>query len=152
MNPFSYFFSADAVRLSLINQEKSAAVEEVVQLLKYDPRVTDWKDLFEIMKSSSILPWKIDEENGLIIYHTRTNAVQDLVMAAGRSLPGIVFENFPQRVRLLIVMGIPHALNQEYLRVLGALTRSLKDPITFQNLLITENVEEFIKILSQHDE
>ncbi len=149
MGQFSYFFSTDAVRLSLINQEKTAAVEEVVQFLKHDPRVTDWKELFEAMNASSILPWKIDEENGLAIYHARTNAVQDLVMAAGRSLPGIVFENFPQRVRLILVIGIPHALSQEYLRVLGSLARSLKEPTIFQKLLTTDNVDDFITLLAQ---
>jgi len=152
MDHFSYFFSAAATRLALINQEKSAAVEEVVQLLKHDPRLTDWKELFEVMKASAILPWKIDEENALVIYHARTNAVQDLVMAAGRSLPGIVFENFPQRVRLVIVIAIPHALNQEYLRILGSLARSLKEPTVFQKVLATENVDEFIALLSQRYE
>lgn len=150
MHHHPYFFSPDAVRLALTNQEKSAAVEEVVQLLKSDPRVTNWQELFEALAGSSIVPWKIDEENAVVIYHARTNAVQDLVMAAGRNLSGIL--NFPDYVRLIIVIGIPHALSQEYLRVLGSLARLLKEPTIFQKLLTTENVEEFIAILSSHYE
>jgi len=152
MDHSPYFFSPDSLRLTLVNQETSAAVEEVVKLLKQDRRVTNWNEFFQAVIGLSTPPLKIDQENAVAIYHVRTNSVQDLVMAAGRIIPGISFKDSDQLVRLIIVIGIPHALNQEYLRVLGSLARSLKEPAVFQNLLTTENVEEFIDILSQQNE
>ena len=147
-----YFFSPDSVRLTLTNQEQSAAVEEVIKLLKQDRRVTNWSEFFQAMIAFSNPPLKVDEENAVIIYHIRTNSVQDLVMAAGRSISGISFKESEQLARLIIVIGIPHALSQEYLRVLGSLARSLKEPAVFEKLLTTESADEFIDILSQHHE
>lgn len=147
-----YFFSSDSVRLTLTNQEQSAAVEDVVKLLKQDTHVTNWNEFFQAMIALSTPPLKIDQENAVAIYHVRTNSVQDLIMAAGRSILGIRFKESDQLVRLIIVIGIPHALNQEYLRVLGSLARSLKEPALFQQLLTTESADEFIDILSQHHE
>lgn len=147
-----YFFSPTSVRLTLTNQEESAAIEEVAKLLKQDSRVTNWNEFFQAMIALSTPPLKINQENAVAIYHVRTNSVQDLVMAAGRSTSGIFFQKSEQPVRLIIVIGIPHALSQEYLRVLGSLARSLKETALFQRLLTTENVDEFIDILSQHHE
>ena len=147
-----YFFSPDSVRLTLTNQEQSTAVEEVIKLLKQDRRVTNWSQFFQAMIALSNSPLKVDEENAVIIYHIRTNSVQDLVMAAGRSISGISFKESEQLVRLIIVIGIPHALSQEYLRVLGSLARSLKEPAVFEKLLTTESADEFIDILSQYHE
>ena len=147
-----YFFSHHSVRLTLTNQEQSAAVEEVVKLLKQDSRVIQWNELFQAMVGLPSSPLKVDQENAVIIYHVRTNSVQDLVMAAGRSISGISFQESDQLVHLIIVIGIPHALSQEYLRVLGSLARSLKEPVVFQKLLTTENADDFITILSQYHE
>ena len=147
-----YFFSHDSLLLRLTNEEQSAAVEEVVKLLKQDSRVTQWNELFQSVIALPALPLKVDEENAVIIYHVRTNSVQDLVMAAGRSVSGISFQESEQLVRLIIVIGIPHDLSQEYLRVLGSLARSLKESTVFQKLLTTENANDFIDILSQHHE
>ena len=147
-----YYFSSDSVRLTLTNQDQSAAVEDVVKLLKKDSHVTNWNEFFQAMTALSTPPLKIDQENAVAIYHVRTNSVQDLIMAAGRSISGIRFKESDQLVRLIIVIGIPHALNQEYLRVLGSLARSLKEPALFQQLLTTESADEFIDILSQHHE
>ncbi len=147
-----YFFSSASARLELTNQEKSAAIEEIVKLLKQDNRVTNWNEFFQLITSISMPLLKVDEENAVAIYHVRTNSVQDLVMAAGRSIRGISFQESHQLVRLIIVIGIPHALNQEYLRVLGSLARSLKEPSLFNQLLTTENIDKFIDILSQHHE
>ena len=152
MDHLPYFFSPDSVRLTLTNQEQSAAVEEVIKLLKQDRRVTNWSEFFQAMIAFSNPPLKVDEENAVIIYHIRTNSVQDLVMAAGRSISGISFKESEQLARLIIVIGIPHALSQEYLRVLGSLARSLKEPAVFEKLLTTESADEFIDILSQHHE
>lgn len=148
MDHFSYFFSPDSVLLTLVNQEKSAAIEETIRLLKQDRRVSDWQELFQTLATLSPAFLKVDEENAVAIYHTRTNSVQDLVMSAGRSIPGIAFQESAQPIRLIIVIGIPHALSQEYLRVLGSLARLIKEPPFFQKLLTTTSVDEFIDILS----
>lgn len=147
----SYFFSPNAVLLNLTHQGRSGAVEEVSQLLKQDPRVTNWQELLESITALSPSPLNINNEHAVVIYHARTNHVQDLVMAAGRSPSGIFFEESEQPVHLIIVIGIPHALNQEYLRILGSLARSLKEPSVFEQLLTTECRDTFIKMLSNHD-
>lgn len=149
MDHFSHFFSSNSISLELVNEESSAALQEVAGLLKQDPRVLDWKSLSQALSELTTPLLEIDKENSVAIYHLRTNNVQDLVMAAGRSIPGVFFQDSKQLIRLIIVIGIPHALSQEYLRALGSLVRSLKEPTTFKKLLSTENPDEFMTLLSQ---
>ncbi len=149
MKHLSHFLFPEAVRLALDSEEAEASLEELLQLLRHDTRVGDWAQFSQAIGERPPFPLCIHEEAAVIIYHARTNAVHDLVMAAGRSSKGIFFEKRAGRASLIFVIGIPHALNNDYLRIMGSIARLCKDDAFLQNLLSLKTTEEFIKLLSQ---
>lgn len=149
MKHLSHFLFPEAVLLTLAAEEAETALEELLQLLRHDTRVEDWAQFSQVIVERPAFPLCINDEAAVIIYHTRTNAVHDLVMAAGRSSKGIFFKERAERVPLLFVIGIPHALNNDYLRIMGSIARLCKDEAFLQNLLSLNTPEEFIKLLSQ---
>ncbi len=149
MKQLSHFLFPESVALSLSAEEEEATLEEVLKLLRYDSRVGDWVQFSQAIVERPPFPLYINEQAAVMIYHARTNAVQDLVMAVGRSSKGIFFKEKTERVPLVFVIGIPHALSNEYLRIMGSIARLCKDQALLQNLLSLKTPEEFIQLLSQ---
>ena len=152
MNHLSQFLFPSSITLSIAANEEATAVEEVMKLLEYDPRVSNWEELRQSILTRPTFPMSVESESDLVLYHGRTDSVSDFVMAVGRSQQGISFQQSEQPVRLIIIIGVPHALSNEYLRIMGVLARVIKEPSTFKKLLTTESVDEFIKTLSQECE
>ena len=142
------FLLPESLLLSLATEASSAAFDDVMKLLKQDPRVPQWEKLHQaiLARPSFFLP--VNNQQSIIIFHGRTQSVQDLVMAVGRSPQGILFQGSEQPVHLVFVVGIPHALNSEYLRLMGSIARACKDSTTLEKLLSTQDPQEFIEILS----
>jgi len=88
-----------------------------------------------------------DDGYGIVIAHGRTNSVTSLVMAAGRSPNGFASPHIAAPVRLVFVVGIPTALNQDYLRVVGTIARLCGKPETLQKLLQAPNARAFLDLL-----
>ena len=147
MIPISEILTPSHVNLALAATDQAAGVDEVLSKLNGDPRILDW----EALKQS------ITERNapaiscgtcGLCIAHGRTNAVQSLVMAAGRSSAGLSSPHVKEPVRLVFVAGIPAAFHSEYLRVVGAIARLCNDKVLLSELLSVQDPEKFISLLS----
>ena len=144
----SKFLLPESLHLFLSSQKGDAALEEVMKLLQQDTRVSQWEELRKAILARPAFFLSANDTETIIIYHGRTQSVQDLVMAVGRSDHGIAFEGSEQPVRLIFVAGIPHALSNEYLRVIGSIARACKDTTTLEKLLSTKNSQEFIETLS----
>ncbi|MGA1870777.1 MAG: PTS sugar transporter subunit IIA [bacterium] len=147
------YLTHDRVVLDLRAKNKGEAIEEIAALLKNAPEVIDFdtflREIFEREKLASTAVG-----NGIAIPHARTDVVENLVLAFGRSDRGIDFDSLDgEPTRLILIMGTPKkkGLNT-YLRILAHLSRAFQKE-SFRNLLLTTSrvqdiIEEFNKISS----
>lgn len=147
MIPISDILAAPHVNLALASHQQEEGISEVLSKLNGDPRVVDWNNLTAAITSRNA-PAISCGPCGLVIAHGRTDAVSSLLMAAGRSTPGLASPDIKEKVRLVFVAGIPAAFHSEYLRVVGAIARLCKDSSLLEKLLTVEDPQEFIALLS----
>ena len=149
MNTLSNSLLSKDVRLQLKASDHHDALEEILSPLRSDARVRDWEALRLALLAHSLNETFREVPGAMFLHHCRTESVSDLVLAAGRSTPGILMPGREERVHLIFVAAIPEALNNEYLRILGAISRVCSAPETMQNLLDFENTEEFLTFLER---
>ena len=135
------------INLRLDAGDEATAVEELLFPLRGDIRITDWKAFRASVLERAAPAVSTDDGCGIVIAHGRSNSVNSLVMAAGRSTNGIPSPHIAGPVRLVFVVGIPTTLNQEYLRVVGAIARLCGKPEPLQKLLHAATAREFLDLL-----
>ncbi len=137
------------VLLDLTATTQGSAIHEIAGLLKGDERVVDWNGFVASLKNGGSC---VSNENGygLCIPHARTNCVTAMVMAAGRSRDGILFDTVegPMRIHYIFVIGVPLAMASDYLRIIGALARMFRSPQNEAELRRARNPQEFIAMLA----
>ncbi|MEI6494063.1 MAG: PTS sugar transporter subunit IIA [Verrucomicrobiota bacterium] len=147
MIPISEILTPAHINLALAARDQAEGVQEVLANLNGDPRISDWDDLKQAITERNA-PAISCGPCGICIAHGRTNAVQSLVMAAGRSPGGLISPNVKEPVRLVFVAGIPAAFQSEYLRVVGAIARLCNDKSLLNQLLSAKDPERFVGLLS----
>lgn len=147
MMSLSEILLPEHINLHLDAGDENDAVEELLFPLRGDIRINNW-DAFRASVLDRAAPAiSTDDGCGIVIAHGRTNAVDSLVMSAGRSTNGIPSAGIAGGVRLVFVVGIPTALNQEYLRVVGTIARLCGKPEHLQKLLAAPKAKEFLDLL-----
>ncbi len=136
------------VSLTLSSEDQKGGIAEVLGSLQGRPGVGDWDALREAVTARNA-PAISCGACGVCIAHGRTNAVQSLVMAAGRSSEGLTSSNISERVRLVFVVGIPAAFQSDYLRIVGTIARLCHDKDLFGALLSAQTSEKFVHLLTR---
>jgi len=138
--------SPEDILLDFQAETQVRALSKVADLLEKDDRVSDWDRFYKgIMAGASCI---YNESGcGICIAHVRTNAVDDMVMAAGRSGEGIAFDESGMRVHLIFVIGVPVALASDYLRIIGALARIFRTAKGETALLTAPTCKAFLDSL-----
>jgi mannitol/fructose-specific phosphotransferase system IIA component (Ntr-type) len=134
------------ISLDLRESTQSAALRELVDLLASNPSVHDLNGFHEAL----LLREKVNSTvvgNGIAFPHARTDHVDKIVLAAGRSTQGVRFENSADPVHLIFVIGTPKALISEYLVCVGALARFVKNHETCERLMAAKTAAEFVELL-----
>jgi mannitol/fructose-specific phosphotransferase system IIA component (Ntr-type) len=72
-----------------------------------------------------------------------------MVLAAGRFTPGLPVQGCDRPLRMIFVAAIPESLDNEYLRVLGAVSRICGDEHSFERLMTASDSAVFISILEE---
>lgn len=121
-------------------------------MLRGHPKVKNWQVFTQSLRPGATCTAN-ENGYGLCIPHARTNEVSGMVMAAGRSRAGIVFpsaevDGEEVRVYYLLVVGVPVALAQEYLRTIGALARTFRSTQGEFALRSARTPDEFIETLA----
>lgn len=132
---------ASQVRLDVAGESREAAVEEALGLLRDDPRVGSWEEFRRAVGEKQV----IDLDGcaaGVILAHGRRDSVRELALAAARW-------SAPDRVLLIFVFAIPSAMAEEYLRTVGALARTCRDPRRLEELLAAPTAEGFAAKLEE---
>lgn len=131
--------------LKMSNQEE--AIHHVAALLREDERIRDWNGFYNGLGSRQPC---VAAAGGteICIPHTRTDAVDGMVLAVGRSASGISVREAEGPVYFIFVIGVPLALAADYLRIIGALTRIFKEPANKESLRQASVPEEFLQLLA----
>ena len=138
--------SENQVTLNLFAQTHADALREIVELFAQNPHVRDLAGFHSALmareKANSTVVG-----NGIAFPHARTDIVDEIVLAVGRSKAGVQFENSTEPVHLIFVIGTPKALISDYLVCVGALARFVKNREVCDRLMQAETAADFIREL-----
>ena len=137
----------DPARISLQvkNTKRTSALNEVAQLLASHPAMQNFDGFYaELLARDRLDTTSLG--HGFAVPHARTDHVQRIVLAVGRSDAGIPFEG-GETVRLMFMLGTPKARPGDYLQVLSTLCRMLKYPENREAFLAAPTPEDFTKAL-----
>jgi mannitol/fructose-specific phosphotransferase system IIA component (Ntr-type) len=131
------------IQLAVQGTKRTAAIQEVAKLLETDPNVANFQGFYNELLARE----RLDTTclgNEVALPHARTEHVKKIVLAVGRSNAGVLFENSNQTVRLMFVLGTPKNNPTDYLILVGALCRLIKDESSRTALMAAATPEAFI--------
>jgi mannitol/fructose-specific phosphotransferase system IIA component (Ntr-type) len=147
-SPSLLISNPDVVRLGL----HAGSGEEAIRLL-HGQLVADCDgirdpdrlllDLIERARLSSVCI-----ADDIALPHARTSAVDRLVLAVARAEPGVPFDPAHPAVRLIFLIGTPRDAVAEYLQMVSAVSRVLRNPIARGALLTAPDEADFRALLS----
>jgi mannitol/fructose-specific phosphotransferase system IIA component (Ntr-type) len=147
----SQLLDPSRVLLDVRSKRRTYAISEVAKQLDGLPQVPNYVGFYsELLARERLDTTCIGHE--VALPHARTDHAVDIVMAAGRSNAGVLFENCNQVVRLMFVLATPKSRAQDYLVVVGALCRLLKDGDVRKALLEANSPEAFIDAIVAAEE
>lgn len=140
----------DPARITLTVQstKRTNAINEVAKLLESHPDVVNFQGFYNELLARE----RLDTTclgNEIALPHARTEHVKKIVLAVGRSTDGVLFENSNQMVKLMFVLGTPKNNPTDYLILVGALCRLIKDPSSREALMAATTPEAFIATVQE---
>lgn len=139
------------ITLAVQNTKRTAAINEVARLLETHPDVANFQNFYNELLARE----RLDTTclgNEIALPHARTEHVKKIVLAVGRSTEGVLFENSNQMVKLMFVLGTPKNNPTDYLILVGALCRLIKDAASREALLAAPTPEAFIVTVKELEE
>ena len=144
-NPLPDLLNAKYVKLDVEAREKPEAICEVASLLCDCGCMADYAGFSRELIARDELS-STCMGNGVAFPHARTDCVNEILLAIGRSEKGVAFGN--ERVHLIFVIGTPRSKIKEYLVIVGALARLLKNGSVRDALLHAKTSAEFVGCLA----
>jgi mannitol/fructose-specific phosphotransferase system IIA component (Ntr-type) len=135
------------IALHVPGTRRTAALHEVARLLDGHPDVANFAGFYEELLARD----RLDTTclgNGVALPHARTEHVKKIVMAVGRSNAGIPFDDKGEIVKLIFVLGTPKSKPGDYLAVVSALCKLLRDPTDRAAMLAAPTPEAFIAAIA----
>ena len=135
------------ISLHVQSGKRTAALNDIARLLEGHPDVGNYAGFYDELLARD----RLDTTclgNAVALPHARTEHVKKIVMAVGRSEAGIPFDANGEIVRLFFVLGTPKTKPGDYLAVVSALCKILKDPADRATFLNASTPEEFIAAIS----
>lgn len=131
------------IALHVHSTKRTAALNEVAHLLDGHPDVVNFAGFYEELLARD----RLDTTclgNAIALPHARTEHVKQIVLAVGRSNAGIPFDANGEIVKLFFVLGTPKSKPGDYLAVVSALCKLLRDSADRATFLAAETPEAFI--------
>ena len=147
----STLLDPSCIRLHIQSGKRTVALNEVARLLDGHPDVTHFQGFYNELLARE----RLDTTclgNEIALPHARTEHVQKIVMAIGRSDNGVHFENSNQNVKLMFVLGTPKSNPSDYLQIVSALCKIFKDPANREALMTAATPEAFITAIVTAEE
>ncbi len=141
-------FSEKNLVLDLASNSAEEAIWEIVERLHASGEVPEAQRFYEFVlererKSSTVA------NGGVAFPHARTDLVERIVLGIGRSKTGVTFPGHSGLVHLILVIGVPQQMVNDYLICVGALARLLKNSETREALLGASTAAEFLARLNE---
>jgi mannitol/fructose-specific phosphotransferase system IIA component (Ntr-type) len=134
------------IQLQVKSTKRTTALHEVAELLSKHEHVVNFEGFYaELLARDRLDTTSLG--HGFAVPHARTDHVQQIVLAIGRSDTGVQFEG-GENVRMMFMLGTPKARPGDYLQVLSLLCRLLKDSANRDAFLAAPTPEEFIQVLA----
>lgn len=137
---------AEHVLLSLTAQTREEALELVWESLRSDPRISDWESFLRDLRRYEAAG-KINLQYSLTLRHIRTSAVTEMLMAFGRLTRPLQEKDGP--LQFVVLVGIPLAMDADYLRLVGTLMRVFRSEKLREKLLRSQNSSDIIHIFER---
>ena len=143
------YIREELINLDLLSEQKDDAIRELVQLMENAEGMVDFERFLEdVFERERLGTTGIGD--GIAIPHARTDAVDQLVIAIGRSARGVEFESLDgKKVNLLFLMGTPRGSVSHYLKILAQLTRLLKENTFRDKLLEARDKERVVSLFRE---
>lgn len=138
----------ERIRLALAATDPEAAIREAAAPLQKAPAVLDWNALLAGLLDRAPCLGERGADFAFCLPHARTDAVNTMVMSIGLAPAGIAFPGCEQPVRYIFCIGVPQAMAPDYLRIVGLLTRILRDPANEAMLRTAQSAAEVIDELA----
>jgi mannitol/fructose-specific phosphotransferase system IIA component (Ntr-type) len=135
------------ITLHVHSTKRTAALNEIAKLLDGHPDVAHFAGFYDELLARDRLD-TTSLGNSIALPHARTEHVKKIVVAVGRSDAGIVFDDKGEIVRLFFVLGTPKSKPGDYLAVVSALCKILKDPADRATFLTAPTPEAFIAAIA----
>jgi mannitol/fructose-specific phosphotransferase system IIA component (Ntr-type) len=146
--PLSDILDQRQVALQLRSRRRPNAIREVVSLFEKTGSVARPADfLAQVLareEAGSTLA-----EKGVAFPHARTELVDQIVLAIGRSRAGIPWNEAGGRARLIFLLAVPQRLVNDYLVLVGTVARVTQDQQHRDALFAAATPAEFIAILRE---
>ena len=134
------------VALELREGTAAEAILELAELLRDHGHVQDFfKFADAVMEREGRTSTNTGE--GVAFPHARTDLVNKISLAVGRSTPGIRFGPSKELVHLIFLFGVPKQMVTDYLVCVGAVARVVKDQPKRDELIAVATAEEFVELL-----
>jgi mannitol/fructose-specific phosphotransferase system IIA component (Ntr-type) len=134
------------INLNVQSGEHAAALQEVAGPLASHPAVVDFNGFYQELLAREQLDTTY-LGHGIALPHARTQHVNNIVVAVGRSTAGVHFTNCNETVHLMIVLGTPKSNPTDYLMVVSSLCKIFNDPANRAALMEAATAEEFFAAL-----
>ncbi|MEY2562102.1 MAG: hypothetical protein QOH88_295 [Verrucomicrobiota bacterium] len=142
----SEILDPNLVALELREGTAAEGILELAELLRDHGHVQDFfKFADAVMEREGRTSTNTGE--GVAFPHARTDLVNKISLAIGRSTPGIRFGPSKELVHLIFLFGVPRQMVTDYLVCVGAVARVVKDQRKRDELIAVANAEEFVEIL-----
>jgi mannitol/fructose-specific phosphotransferase system IIA component (Ntr-type) len=136
----------DHVILGLTARSRDEGIRQLAESLRSDSRVVNWKEFLRALTGNGAGA-KVNLQCGVAMPHVRTAAVTKMVMAFGR-LKEVVQET-DRPIQFLVLVGIPVAMDSEYLRLVGTLMRVFRSDKLRSKLRYANKPAEIIEIFEK---
>lgn len=143
------YIQKDFITLHLRSKTRESAIRELARLMEGAPAMNDLKIFLEgVFERESLGSTGLGDE--IALPHARTDAVNQLIMAIGRSKSGVKYESPDgKKVKLFFLLGTPRGSVSHYLHILAQLTRLLKQGTLKEKLLAAQDRDSFVNVFKQ---
>ena len=141
--------SKETISLSLSSREKSAIIEELVDLLDKSGRINDRKAVLKCILERE-KKMSTGMHNGLAIPHGKTDTVDGLVAAVGLIPEGVDFESMDQQPsRIFILTVSPANRAGPHIQFLAEISRLMNRADVRKQILEAKTLDELHALLTE---
>ena len=147
----SEILSPAYIKVPMAGRDKTAAVDELVELLADHPAVTDVAAVRKaIWEREQVRTTGIG--NGLALPHGKTAGVSDLVIALGKPAAPIEFDSIDRKgVSVIVLLASPLDKTGPHIRALAWISRLLTLESFRQALDAARDGRTIMEIIEQHE-